>query len=127
MLDLSTVLKHYKREDIQKEMVLHAKNKEVVGSFKGEGYAKRPDILAYPRDVLELAKQGVTSFHASEELWSNPLRLDPLLKKQEIENLWIGWDLVIDIDCPYWIYSKIIADLIVKALKQLEFHTLLFS
>ena len=28
-----------------------------------------------------------------------------------------GWDLVIDIDCPYWPYSKIIADLVVKALR----------
>jgi DNA primase catalytic subunit len=117
MLDLSIILKHYKREDVQREMVLHAKNKEVVGSFGGEGYAKRPDVLTYPRDILELVKQGITSFHASEELWSNPLRLDPMLKKQEIESLRIGWDLVIDIDCPYWLYSKIIADLIIKALK----------
>ncbi|MBW2982313.1 hypothetical protein KY343_05520 [Candidatus Woesearchaeota archaeon] len=117
MLSLSTILKHYKRKDIQEEMVLHGKNKEVVGSFKGEGYAKRPDVLQYPGDVLELVKQGITSFHASEELWSNPLQLDPLLKKQDIEKLRIGWDLVIDIDCPYWEYSKLIADLIVKAIK----------
>ncbi|MBR9692276.1 hypothetical protein GOV06_05835 [Candidatus Woesearchaeota archaeon] len=117
MLNLSTILTHYKREDIQNEMILHAKDKEVVGSFKGEGYAKRPDVLTYPRDILELAKQGVTSFHASEELWSNPLQLDPLLKKQDIEKLRIGWDLVIDIDCPYWTYSKLITDLVVKALK----------
>jgi hypothetical protein len=117
MLSLSTALKHYKRKDIQEEMVFHGKNKEVVGSFKGEGYAKRPDILNYPGDILELAKQGITSFHASEELWSNPLQLDPLLKKQDIEKLRIGWDLVIDVDCPYWEYSKLIADLIVKALK----------
>jgi len=117
MLSISSILKHYKRKDIQDEMVLHSKNKEVVGSFKGEGYAKRPDILQYPADVLELVKQGVTSFHASEELWSSPLQLDPLLKKQEIEKLRIGWDLVIDVDCPYWTYSKLITDLVVKALK----------
>jgi len=117
MLSISSILKHYQRKDIQDEMVLHSKNKEVVGSFKGEGYAKRPDILQYPADVLELVKQGVTSFHASEELWSSPLQLDPLLKKQEIEKLRIGWDLVIDVDCPYWTYSKLITDLVVKALK----------
>lgn len=117
MLSISTILKHYKRKDIQEEMVLHSKNKEVVGSFKGEGYAKRPDILKYPADVLELVKRGVTSFHASEELWSNALQLDPLLKKQDIEKLRIGWDLVIDIDCHHWQYSKLIADLIIKALK----------
>ena len=117
MLSKSTILLHYKRKDIQEEMILHSKNKEVVGSFQGEGYAKRPDVLNYPRDILELAKRGVTSFHASEELWSNPLQLDPMLKKQEMEKLRIGWDLVIDIDCHYWEYSKLITDLIIKALK----------
>ncbi|MBW2996062.1 hypothetical protein KY332_02045 [Candidatus Woesearchaeota archaeon] len=117
MIDIGTVLRHYKREDIQNELVFHSKNKEAVGSFKGEGYAKRPDTLTYPRDVLELVKQGITSFHASEELWSNPLQLDPLLKKQEIEQLRIGWDLVIDIDCPHWSYSKLITDLVIKAIK----------
>ena len=117
MIDIGTVLRHYKREDIQKEMILHSQNKEVVGSFKGEGYAKRPDTLSYPRDIIELAKTGITSFHASEELWSNPLQLDPLLKKQDIEKLRIGWDLVIDIDCQYWPYSKLITDLVVKAIK----------
>ena len=116
-IDIGTVLRHYKREDVQKEMILHGKDKEVVGSFGGTCYAKRPDVISYPRDILELVKQGITSFHASEELWSNPLRLDPLLKKQEIEELRIGWDLIIDIDCPYWDYSKLITDLVVKALK----------
>lgn len=120
MIDKGIALRHYKREDIQNEMILHAKNKEVVGSFQGEGYAKRPDILSYPRDILELTKQGITSFHASEEIWSNPLQLDPLLKKQEMEKLRTGWDLVIDIDCPHWTYSKMIADLVVKALRHYD-------
>ncbi len=124
MVDIGTALRHYKKEDIQKEMVLHAENKEVVGSFKGEGYAKRPDTLTYPRDILELVKQGITSFHASEELWSNPLQIDPMMKKQDVEKLRIGWDLVIDIDCPYWDYSKLIADLIVKALKHYNIDSL---
>ena len=117
MIDIGTILRHYKREDIQNEMVLHAKDKEVVGSFKGECYAKRPDILSYPRDIIELVKQGITSFHASEELWKNPLQLDPMMRKQEVEELRKGWDLVIDVDCPYWPYSKLITDLMVKALK----------
>lgn len=117
MIDIGTALRHYKRKDVQDEIVLHSKDKEVVGSFGGQGYGKRPDVINYPRDVLELVKQGITSFHASEELWSNPLQLDPMLKKEELERLRIGWDLVIDIDCPYFEYSKIAADLIVKALK----------
>jgi hypothetical protein len=98
-------------------MVLHAKDREIAIKFGDKGFGKRPDVLSYPRDILELAKQGATSFHASEELWRNPLQLDPLLKKQDIDKLRKGWDLVIDIDCPHWPYSKLIADLVVKALK----------
>ncbi len=116
MLDLSTTLTYYKRKEIQEELVLHAKDKEVAARYN-EKFGSRPDILKYPSDVLELVKQGATSFHASEERWSNPLQLDPTMKKQDIENLRIGWDLVIDIDCHHWRYSKLIADLIVKALK----------
>jgi hypothetical protein len=117
MLSISTILKHYKRKDVQEELILHARNKEVAIKFGEKGFGKRPDILKYPGDILELAKQGATSFHASEEIWSNPLQLDPLLRKKEIESLRIGWDLVIDIDCPYWPYSKLITDLTIKALK----------
>ena len=107
MIDLSTALKHYKRTDIQEEMVLHAENKEVAIKYGESGFGKRPDVLKYPRDVLELAKQGATSFHCSEELWSNPLQLNTALKKNEMEELRTGFDLVLDIDCPFVEYSKI--------------------
>jgi len=116
-LSLHTTLSYYKRKEIQEEMLKDAKDKEIAIKFGDKGFGRRPDILNYPADILELAKQGATSFHASEERWSNPLHLNPLLKKQEIEDLRIGWDLVIDIDCPYWPYSKIMSDLVVKALK----------
>ncbi len=117
MLNLSTILTYYKRADVQNELVEHAKNREVAIRFGDKGFGKRPDVLNYPLDVLELAKQGATSMHASEERWRNPLQLDPMLRKQELEALRTGWDLVIDIDCPYFEYSKIAADLIVKALR----------
>ena len=129
MLDIGTILRHYKRQDIQEEMVLHAKDREIAVKFGENGFGKRPDILSYPRDILELAKQGATSFHASEELWSNPRQLDPMLKKQELDALRIGWDLVIDIDSQYFPYSKLAADLVVKALKHhdIESITIKFS
>ena len=117
MLSLSTLLSYYKREDIQKEILAHAKDREIAVRFGEKGFGKRPDILTYSRDILELAKQGATSFHASEERWSNPLLLNPMMKKEEAESLRIGWDLVIDIDCPYFEYSKIAADLVIKAFK----------
>jgi len=47
-------------------------------------FGKRPDVLQYPADVLELVKQGATSFHASEELWRNPLLLAPSMSRKDI-------------------------------------------
>lgn len=117
MLDLSTCLKYYKREDIQKEMIKNADGRETAIKFGEKGFGKRPDILQYPQDVLELAKQGATSFHVSEERWSNALRLDPMLKKKEMNELRTGWDLVLDIDCDFLEYSKLAADLLIRALK----------
>jgi len=117
MITLSQILKHYKREDIQNEIIENAKDREVAIKFGDKGFGKRPDILKYPKDVLELAKQGATSFHASEELWRSPLQLDPMMKRKDVENLRTGWDLVLDIDCKFLEYSKITADLLIKALK----------
>ncbi len=119
MIGPAVTLPYYKREDIQNEIVRNAKDREVAVRFGDKGFGKRPDVLNYPADILELAKQGATSFHASEELWSNPLRLDPNMRKGEMEDLRSGWDLVIDIDCPVWSISKITAWLIIKSLKEL--------
>lgn len=118
MLTLATTLNYYKRKDIQKILLSSSQNKEVAIKF-GDKFGKRPEILKYPNDILELAKQGATSFHVSEELWSNPLQLSPELKETELHKLRIGWDLVIDIDAP-WIISKIASYLIIKALKDFD-------
>lgn len=117
MIHLSALLQHYKKKEIQKAIVDDAKDKEVAVKFGDKGFGKRPDIIQYPNDVLELAKQGATSFHASEELWTNPLRLEPTLKREELNSIRKGWDLVLDIDCEFLEYSKIAAHLIVQAIK----------
>lgn len=117
MVHISTLLRHYKRKDIQEEIIENAKDREVAVKYGEKGFGKRPDVLKYPNDVLEFAKQGATSFHCSEELWSNPLSLDPMLKRSELNELRIGWDLVLDIDCPYWEFAKITAYLMIKALR----------
>jgi len=116
MIPLNITLSHYKRRDVQEEIIKAADNREVAVKY-GDKFGNRPDVLNNPNDVLELAKQKVTSFHSSEELWRNPLRLGPDIKKHEIEALRIGWDLVLDIDCIFYEYSKIAADLVIKALK----------
>ena len=115
---LSRVLKHYKRLDVQNEIVKAAAGKEAVGSFEGKGYAKRPDVLVYANDVLEQVKNGVTSFHLSEETWSNPQRIATEMKKNEYDNLRTGWDLVLDIDCPQWEFAKIVTWLFIRSLQE---------
>jgi DNA primase catalytic subunit len=115
-MDKGVLLRYYKRKDIQEAMVEHCQNRE-FGTRYGDSFGKRPDILNYPKEVIELVMQGATSFHCSEERWSNPLELSSEIKKKEIEELRCGWDLVLDIDCPDWELSKIITHLCIKALK----------
>ncbi|KHO44983.1 MAG: hypothetical protein QS98_C0014G0034 [archaeon GW2011_AR3] len=117
MIHLSTLLQHYKRDDIQAEMLLTAKDREIAVKFADRGFGKRPDTLAYGNDILELAKQGATSFHASEERWKNIMRIDTSMRRQELDELRTGWDLILDIDCHFLEYSKMAADLTIKALK----------
>ncbi len=117
MLLLSKALKLYKRRDVQEEIIANAHNREIAIKYGEKGFGKRPDVLKYPNDILDLAKQGATSFHASEELWINPLQLDPMLSRKELEQLRSGWDLVLDIDCEVLEYSALAADLLVKAIK----------
>ena len=120
MIPVSVSLNHYKRRDVQEEIIANSKDREVIAKFN-DNFGKRPDILRHPGDILELVKQGATSFHASEELWRNPLQLDTSLRRHELDNLRLGWDLLLDIDCGVFEYSKIAADLVVKALK---FHNI---
>src|SRR3989344_1070990 len=100
------ILKYYSRKDVQKAIVEEAKNREVAVRFT-DAFGKRPDILQYPNDVYEFAKQGATSFHASEEHLNNPLSLQPGMSKKQLDELRIGWDLIIDLDSKFLEYSKI--------------------
>lgn len=117
----STLLTYYKRSDIQEAIVESAADLEVATKFDF-GFSKRPDIFSYPNEVLQLAKKGATSFHFSEERWANPMMLGPTLKKKDMEDLRIGWDLVFDIDCPWWEFSKLSAKLILQALYDHGIH-----
>ena len=112
-----SAIEYYSRKDVQEAILETARNREVAVRFGENGYGKRPDVLKYPRDIYEFAKQGATSFHISEEIWSNPLNLNSTSPRDEINKLRIGWDLVIDVDCKQFEYSKIAADLIVQAFR----------
>ncbi len=122
-LSLSTVLKYYKRPEVQRAIVDFAKDKEIAVSYGGTGYGKRPDALMYPNDVIEAVRQKATSFHCSEELWTNPLQITTGMKVSELNSIRYGWDLILDIDCKELEYSKIAADLLVQALKHHEVNS----
>ncbi len=115
-IHVSALLRHYKRPDIQQALVSAAENKEVAVRFGDKGFGKRPDVLLYPKDVLTFAQRGATSFHCSEEHWLNPLQLQTGVDKKTLNELRLGWDLILDIDCPILDYSKIAADLLIQAL-----------
>ncbi|MBN2457820.1 hypothetical protein JXB31_01670 [Candidatus Woesearchaeota archaeon] len=118
MIDIGTTLRHYKREDIQNAMLKTAIGREVAVRYGDKGFGKRPDALQYPKDILEFAKQRATSFHVSEERWSNVFRLEPGLRPAELDEIRTGWDLVLDIDCPVWEYSRLITHHLILALKK---------
>ena len=115
-LSLSTLLRHYKRQDIQEEILYNSLNREVAVSFEGKGYGKRPDTIQYPSDILESVKNKVTSFHISEEIWKNPLQLSSGMTDKEKDQLRKGWDLVLDID-GIFDFSKLVAKNVIGLLK----------
>jgi len=114
---MADFIQFYSRKDIQKELVKFAKNREVSVMYGVGQFGKRPDVLQYENDILELAKSGATSFHASEERWKDPLRLQPGMLQRQLDDLRIGWDLIIDIDCKFLEYTKQAALLLVEALQ----------
>ena len=115
---VSARLLHYKRREVQEEMCLHAQEREVAMRYGERGFGSRPDMLAYPADVFEAVKAGATSFHCSEERWSDALVLEPGMKPEQLSALRVGWDLVLDVDCKVWEHAKLVASLLVQALRQ---------
>jgi len=120
---LSKTLTFYKRPEIQKQLIEQAKDKEIGIRFE-DFFGKRPDVLLYENDVLDFAKKKATSFHCSEELWKNPLHLKSEIRKQEMDELRKGWDLILDIDCKHFLYSKIATHLIILMLKELGIESI---
>ena len=109
-------LLYYSRKDVLDAIFKFSKNREISPRYF-EGFGKRPDSFQYPMDILSFVKNGATSFHCSEELWEEPLRVSTELGKEQITELRTGWDLVIDIDCKWVDYSKKAAVAIIKSLE----------
>lgn len=110
-------IKYYKRKDVREAMARQCRNKEVAVKF-GSGFGKRPEVIIYDNDILSFAQRKATSFHVSEETWSAPGQLHTGMRRSELDDLRIGWDLVLDIDFPVWEATKLIAHALVEQLQE---------
>ncbi len=108
---------YYSKPEVIASLLKFSKDREVVPRYF-EGFGKRPDTLQYNSDIMGLVKKGATSFHASEEIWKNPLEISSEMSKKEMNEQRRGWDLLIDVDSPFLDCSKIAAKLIIDALEQ---------
>lgn len=113
-MDVRAVQEYYSRDDIQQAIIELAKNREIAGIFKSGSFSARPNVLVYPKDIIEMVKSGVMEFHSSLERWSNPMAL----KSDNYEELRIGWDLILDIDCKEFEHAKIASHIVGKALEK---------
>ncbi len=109
---------YYSRPDVQDALFKFSKDREICPRYF-EGFGKRPDTFQYKGDIFELVKKGATSFHCSEELWKDPLKIVTGMSESDSNELRSGWDFLIDIDSKYIDYSKILAKQIIQIL---EFH-----
>ncbi|HLF53752.1 MAG TPA: DNA primase small subunit domain-containing protein [Candidatus Nanoarchaeia archaeon] len=107
---------YYSNPKVLEAIAKFSQDREVVPRYF-EGFGKRPDKIQYPSDIMGLVNRGATSFHASEELWNEPLSLSSEMTQEEMSNLRKSWDLLIDIDSPFLDCSKIAAKLIIAALE----------
>lgn len=107
-----TAYYYYRRKDIRKAIFEESKGREVVPRYV-DSFGKRPDSLEYENDLIGWIDKGATSFHCSEERWKNPMEIG----EKNIDDLRIGWDLILDVDCKFIEYSKIAAQVLVDALK----------
>src|SRR3989338_1598465 len=109
------VIDYYTSDFITKQMVRNARSREVACAYPDGSYDRRPNIIQYPSDIVQMAKKGITSFHLSVERWSNPMGLSA----ENYDTLRTGWDFVIDIDSKLGIEeAKQAAMLIIKFLKK---------
>lgn len=97
-MNLRKIYQYYSQDEILKNIISDSKGREISASKQDGSHLKRPNTLIYPRDVLEMVKRGVVSFHSSIEHWRNPMQLGTRLSEKELNELRTGWDLILDID-----------------------------
>lgn len=90
------IVEYYSRPDIMEEMMKFSANREFCGAFREGTYQKRPNVVQFPNDIIQMARAGVTSFHCSVERWNNPMQLST--SDKNYSSLRKGFDFLIDID-----------------------------
>ena len=113
-MKVANIIKYYSREDVRKRIMEVVDNREIVIRYRDK-VGRRPNTLKNEEEILKYVKNGATSFHASIERWKNPLMITDDFKK--LEELRVGWDLILDIDSDKIEFSKIAAMLIIQTLK----------
>ncbi len=119
-MDRQQVLDYYSRPDIQQALLKVSANREVAGVYETGAFSKRPGTLIFPTDITTMAKSGVIELHGSLEHWSNPSSI----KEGNYNDLRVGWDIVLDLDCDLFDHGKIAALVIAKELKKFGVHNL---
>ena len=113
-MDYKKILDYYSREDVQQAILKISEQREIAGVYATDSYTKRPNTLIYPADILSMVKSGVIEFHGSLEHWSNPNSL----RETNYNELRVGWDIVLDLDCELFEHGKIAAIVLSKTLKK---------
>ncbi len=119
---------YYSRKEVQKELLRLSAGREVQAWF-GEIRGKRPEIVNFEGDIKDLVKQGMTSFHVSEERWRDPLILESGLTKKQLDEQRVGWDCILDLDSKNLEFSMMTGELLIDALKfhDIKNYSLKFS
>jgi hypothetical protein len=116
-IDFTRVWNWYSRESVQRAILEVARDREVVSIYKDGAFGKRPNVLNHPGDILQAVAEGSVSFHGSVERWTNPMRLEAGMSKQDQDSLRTGWDVFIDPDVPDFEIAKMTVRHIYDALK----------
>jgi hypothetical protein len=117
MVDFSKVWNWYSRESVQRAVLEAAKNREVASIYREGNFGKRPNVLNHPGDIMQAVAEGAFSFHGSVEHWSNPMKLELGMMKQDQDALRTGWDVFIDPDIPDFELAKATVKQTLEALK----------
>lgn len=118
MTNFRQVFDYYSREDVQGALLGVSSNREIAGVLRDGKFGSRPNMLGYRNDIVQMIQSGSVAFHGSVERWSNPMSLSAGMKRQDLDKLRTGFDLLLDLDFKIFEHAKIAAKIFVDALKK---------